>query len=744
LQVLNDLKRFGGEVSGGAIGALVMIPIILSCGVVSYHSLGSDYVSAGIGAAFVSAMVAAIIAGLLGGPPLHVSSPKTSHAAILSGLIATVATHYSFSDYFPGAAAPGALMIICFITLFVAGLFQALLGAFRLGGLVKFVPYPVLAGVINGFALQIILGQMPNVLGVEGMPQVMAIVSGAAPVNWWPLGFTCLAGMLVMRSGRLSKNVPAALVALVVGTIAYATAGQYVGPDSLGPVIGLLPMGIPLDFHVDAMLGFVSSEAFQSHLFAIVATGITLALISSIQSLLSISSSDELFDTRHDSNKELLVQGGANMVSAVLGGAPSGGSPNITRTVHANGGRTRYANLTIALVLLGLSYGLSEAIARIPLSVMAGVVIVTTAATMDRWTHLLLRKVGTSSSAVKRFDALINLAVVLLVAGLVVAEGVLAALGVGIAIIFFVFLYRTNSTVIRRVLYADQVSSRTKRTMAAVQALLQHANQIAVLELNGPLFFGNTETVYQRIEAEMRGARWLIIGFKHCPVIDTSGAMLLKQLSAGLKKSGRRLLLSDLPAGGQRRDYLQNVGFDQLEKDGLVFEDMDLALAFAENELLGGLGLLDRCESEKSLSQFEMLAGMPSSEVAIIESMLQRHCFAPGDCIIREGAEDHSLYFLTSGKISVNTFAAGRRLRLASYSAGVDAMFGEMALLTKGTRSADVHADTAVTVLRLTLGAFERLCRDYPAVAVQLMQRMSQELSSRMTRMMHIVRELES
>jgi len=163
------------------VGALVTLPIVLSCGVVYFQGLGPAFVAAGIGAAFVSAIVAALVAGLFGGPPLHVSSPKTSHAAILSGLIGALASQRAFAEAFPGPAAPGGLMAVCFIVLGVAALCQLLLGASRLGGLVKFVPYPVLAGIINGFALQIILGQLPNALGVETLAQVFAILCAADP-----------------------------------------------------------------------------------------------------------------------------------------------------------------------------------------------------------------------------------------------------------------------------------------------------------------------------------------------------------------------------------------------------------------------------------------------------------------------------------------------------------------------------------------------------------------------------------
>lgn len=738
---LDKLKSVGGDMTGGAMGALVTIPIILSCGVVSYQSIGPSFVAAGIAAAFVSAIVAALVAGALGGPPLHINTPKTSHAAILSSLIAVVATHHSFSDHFSGDAAAQALIVTCLITLFISGLFQAALGVLRLGALVKFVPYPVLAGIINGFALQIIIGQIPNALGIDRLSQLAAWFSGSVPISWWPFAFTFLAGAFVTLGGRISKTIPPALTGLVVGALAYAAASHYVDPRSLGPVIGPLPAGIAVDLRMGDMLDFMSSLAFARHLFPIVATGATLALISSIQSLLSVSASDELFETRHDSNKELMVQGGANMMAALLGGAPTGGSPNATRTVHANGGRQRFANIALALALAATSFGLGDLIAHIPLSVMAGVVIASTAGTMDRWTQQLLLKVGTSSAASRRHDALLNLAVVLLVTELVILYGALAALGVGMTVVLFIFLYRSNSTVVSRVLHADQITSCTERPLGEVRAIAERSDQIAVLELAGPLFFGTTETVFQRVEREAAGARWIILSFKRCPVIDTSGAILLKQLAVLMRKTGKQLLLSDLPRGGQRREYLQSVGADQFERDGAVFDDLDSALSFAENELLGQAGLKAISDSEKSLTQFEILASLSKQEISTLDSMLERLQFSAGDCILREGDSDHGLYFLSSGKVSLYTGASGQPVRLVSYSAGVDALFGEMSIPAQEMRSAEVRADTDVKVLRLTADGFQALCRSHPAMAIRLMQGMSSELSSRLIRMMHLMRE---
>ncbi|MGA7814332.1 SulP family inorganic anion transporter [Caballeronia sp.] len=382
------LRSISRDAAGALAGALTVVPIILSCGAVLYESMGPAWVTAGISAAFVAAVVAAIVTALLGKTPLHMNSPKTTHAAILSGLIASVATDPSFAV--ANASGGAALVLVASTALLVSGIVQAILGASRLGLLVKFVPYPVLAGFINGFAIQIILNQLPRALNIDGPKELLRAFNGTVPINWWALGFALVSGGFAMLAKKRSGPIPAALIGLFAGTTLQMLCLRFVPNEDLGATIGTLPPGIPLILRIGDILDFVGSASFRNHAGVILATGITIALVSSIQSLLSISSTEQLFGARHNSNRELVVQGVSNIASALFGGAPSGGSPNITRIVHASGGRTGFANLAYACALLALSYGLNRVVGQIPLSVMAGVVIVTSAEAMDQWTHQLL------------------------------------------------------------------------------------------------------------------------------------------------------------------------------------------------------------------------------------------------------------------------------------------------------------------------------------------------------------------
>lgn len=739
---LQKIKSLWGDAAGGAVGALIAVPIILSCGVVMYHSLGPAYATAGISAAFVAAVAAALVSGLFGGAPLHVNTPKTTHAAILSGLIASVAVHHSFTDIYSGANAPAALMAICFLTLLVSGVVQIWLGASRMGALVKFVPYPVLAGFVNGFALQIILTQVPKLFGLDQLSQLPGILSGATHLNWWSVGFAVFSGGLVVIAGRTSKLLPSAVAGLVCGTVAQLVAARFMTPDELGPVIGALPSGIPFVFKMDAMLDFVATTAFARHAFDILATGFTLALVSSIQSLLSIASSERLFGTRHNSNHELIVQGAGNLLSALFGGAPSGGSPNVTQAVFASGGRTGVANLAYAATLLGFSYGLSQVIALIPLSVMAGVVVVTTAGAMDKWTQHLLVGIGASGSAPSRRDLALNLAVVVVVATLVVTVGALAALGAGMAAVFMVFLYRSNAQMVRQVLHAANVRSRTERPHAALDGLARHGQRIAIIKLDGPVFFGSAETVARSVEDELPTADWVVLDLKRVAHFDSSGVMMLKRLDEMMLKKGKRLLLSHLPAGGNRRHFLQAIGLTRPEAEGRIFESTDAALSRAEDELLLQLGCGQETSEEVLLESFDACHGMTQEEVHQLANQLAREAFPAGEAIIRKGEDCRSLFFLAQGRVSVLSAANGQSVRLASYRAGM--VFGEMALLCEQPRSASVVTDTPVVLHELTTDALARLNAAQPGLEAKLLRNLAAELSFRLCNLNNTVLELEA
>lgn len=736
-----SLESLGRDISGGFVGALIAIPIILSCGVVSYQNIGPGYVAAGISAAFIAAVLTAILAGLFGGSPLHINSPKTSHAAILSGLVASVASSHTFMSSFSGAGAAAALMAVIFIALSISGITQALLGVSRMGSLVKFIPYPVLAGFINGFALQIILNQVPKTLGLDREKELLGVFTGAAHVNLWPLAFALVSGILMVTMKKRSKLVPPALIALMGGTLLQMLAEKLMPAEKLGPIIGSLPNGIPFALHLNGMFQFATSHVFAQEFFPILITGVTLAFVSSIQSLLSISATEGLFGARHNSNRELTVQGMGNLLSALFGGTPSGGSPNMTQAVYAAGGRTGFANLAYAGTMLAMSYGLSRVIGLIPLSVMAAVVIVTTATAMDKWTHALFISIGSSSSATSRRDVAMNLAVVVLVTYMVLFASAMVALGVGLAGVFAAFLYRSNIRIMRRVLYGTHFHSRTERPHTSVEALVQHGHEIVVIELDGPIFFGSAETVARFVEGILPKVKWLILDLKRVSHLDSSGTMMLKRLDEQARKAGKRLLLAHLPEGGNRRRFLCDMGYTQPEKDGRFFDNTDAALTRAEDELLKEVMRIPEVTDEVPFRNFEAVKGLSDAEVRQLEIFLVRKVYGEGLTIVRRGEFCRSLLFLAQGRLSVQSESNQTKVRTASYRAGMT--IGEMTLFSEDGSPADIVTDTPVVVYELPPEALKILERDFPGLEVRLMRNLAVELSYRLRALFDVVVELE-
>ena len=736
-----SLKSIANDISGGFVGALIVIPIILSCGVVSYQNIGPAYVTAGISAAFVAAVLTAILSGLFGGTPLHINSPKTSHAAILAGLVASVAASHSFAASYSGASAAVALMTVVFITLAISGITQTLLGVSRMGSLVKFIPYPVLAGFINGFALQIILNQVPKTLGLDRQQQLVGALTGAVHVNLWPLTFAVGTGVLMVAMKKRSNRVPPALIALAGGTVLQLLASKVLPSANLGPIIGTLPTGIPFALHLNDMLRFASSNVFARECFPILITGITLAFVSSIQSLLSISATEELFGARHNSNRELTIQGLGNLLSALFGGTPSGGLPNLTQAVYAAGGRTGLANIAYAAALLGLSFGLSHIVGLIPLSVMAGVVIVTTATSMDKWTRQLFLGIGSSNTPASRRDVAMNLTVVVMVTLLVVFASAMVALGVGLAGVFAAFLYRSNTRMVRRVLYGTHFHSRTERPHVSQEALVAHGHEIVVVELDGPIFFGSAETVARFVEGMLPKVRWMILDLKRVSHLDSSGTMMLKRLDEQARTAGKQLFLAHLPVGGNRWRFIRDMGFTRPEVEGRIFDNTDAALTKAEDELLKIVSCVPEITEEVPFRNFEAVKGLGMAEVRQLEALLVRKTYRANEILVRHGAFCQSLLFIAQGRVSVVSETSEKKVRTASYRPGMT--IGELTLFAENGCSADVVADTPVVVLELPPQALTTLERDFPGLETRLMRGLAVELSYRLRDLFDTVVELE-
>jgi SulP family sulfate permease len=691
-----------GDLSGGLSAALVVLPTILSCGAVSYQTLGPDYVARGVTAAFMAAIVAGIVAWLFDGPVMHINSPKTIHAALLSLLMVQVAAL---------TQQPMVLIGIASAALALSGLLQMVLGGLRLGRVVRLLPRPVLAGLVNGFALQIVLTQLPRMFGAETLSGL-----GQGP-PLWALALAAIAAIVTLL-GRKQRLVPPPLLGLAAGTGLALTLKV-----PFGPSIGFISIDTETFSSLKDVLRHADTAMIGPALLPVLQTAVTLALVSSIQSLLNIASGDTITGVRHDPGRVVIVQGASNLLAACSGGTPIGGSISTTQAAFAAGARSRAANLSHVLSLVLLLAFCRGAIAVIPLSVMAAVVIVTTIGSMDGWSLTLLRRAAVHEPGKAELRRWLDLATVVMVAVLVPQAGVLLALTVGFAITTFSFLGRTVQVFIRSVTYDDTGRSRTTRDPERTEALRREGSRIAVLALQGPLYFATAEYLLDRIEQFDPHVDFVILDLRNVSDTDITGVFALRRAHTLLAAGGRALFIAGLPVTPRLRSMFAEAG---LPVDaGWRFDTLQEALSEAEDALLQRLGLAAGNTEEKGFAA--ILGPLSDADAAMLMRHTTRRAYPPGAVILREGDPGDAAYLLVTGEIKV----IGQQALLGRYCAGT--VFGEMALLTGQARFANVEASTAVVVQELSAEALTRISVENPQLACAILRAIGRQLSARVS-----------
>src|SRR3984893_4241425 len=335
-----------GDVFGGISAGIVALPLCLAFGAIS--GLGPE-------AGLYGAIAAGILAAIFGGTPVLVTGPTNPMTLVASTVVA--------ANILPSGKVNLAIVVTAFL---LAGALQVLLGVLRLGGFIRYVPYPVISGFMSGIGVIIIIQQLYPIVGAEAPSSDAVKILGSLPMLpsgiVWPvalLGATTLAVIQILP--RFTRRVPASLVALIV-----VTAGSVAfGVDA--PRIGVIPAGLP---------ALVIPDVTFDQVTLVVSAAIQLALLGAIDSLLSALLADSFTKSHHDSNRELIGQGIGNMGAALVGGLPGAGA-NIRTIVNIEaGGRTRLSGVVHGLFLLAVLLGLSSLVQYIPNAVLASILVV--------------------------------------------------------------------------------------------------------------------------------------------------------------------------------------------------------------------------------------------------------------------------------------------------------------------------------------------------------------------------------
>jgi SulP family sulfate permease len=527
-----NLQNVKGDLFGGVTAAVIALPMALAFGVAS---------GAGAEAGLYGAVLIGLFAALFGGTPTLISEPTGPMTVVFTAVIATMM-----------AANPENGMAMAFTTVMLTGVFQLTFGALKLGRYVTMMPYTVISGFMSGIGFILIIIQLPPLLGYASPPggvlgSLTALPSFFAEVKpaEAALGILSLA-ILMLTPKRLRRFMPPQLLALVVGTLLAIFALPLLFNGDPYRAIGAVPGGLP-SLHMPTF----SAGQWQT----IVINALVLALLGSIDALLTSVIADSLTRTQHNSDKELMGQGLGNLASGLFGGLPGAGATMGTVVNIQTGARTALSGITRAVVLAGVVFGASALVEPIPKAVLAGIAIKVGIDIID-WGFLR------RAHRVSIRGALIMYGVI----AMTVFVDLITAVGIG--------LFVANVLTIRRLadLQSEGVRvlglARGSEGLSCPDArpeeeriLRDPSNGVVLLCLSGPLIFGAAKAI-TRQQHELIEARSLVIDLSGVPHIGVTTSLAVEGVIRDAVGHGCRVYLSGL--GEQPRKRLQSLRLDQL------------------------------------------------------------------------------------------------------------------------------------------------------------------------------------
>ena len=720
------------------MSASVAIPLAMGFGMFAFVSLGDKYFASGARAGLYTAFFVAIVTVLFGERRPTVYAPRINSTffigALLYGLV------HSQTEMLRSASLPLTLMVL-FSTILLGGLFEALFGLIKVGSLIKFAPHPVMAGFQNTAAALLFLVQLADVCGFdESRPFtfVLTHLDGAKPLSI----FIAVVTFAVMwNSRKINPRIPSLLIGLAVGTIAYYALVTLGLGEHLGPTIRSATQE-PLSAIPWGNIGDLTQAGMLFEVWPIILGGsFALAIIASIDALLCAKLVNQPGDAKVDADGLLVRLGIGNVVAASFGGITGGINIGGSLTNRAFGGHTRLSVLVNAAAILLTFTLLFPIVTRLPRVVLSAVIMVVAVQHLDPWSMQLLKRIAGHSGTQRRFLVL-DLVVVVVVAALSITLNIVLAVFIGMIIAVMLFVVRMSRSIIRRTYRGDAISSRKSRNAKEIQLLERYGGSTLVMELQGALFFGTGERLVDEIDAAKRKeTRRLILDLRRISEVDSTGARIILDIQTDLLRKGSRLALV-LASRSEIVARLSDLGVLENVPTGQVFEDVDRAIEWAEDDLLRDSIDEPPSTEEISLDQVGILHNLGPGEIAILKARLSRVVHPKGGVIFRQGDAGTELFIVTRGTASAYIEQpAGGAIRLATFAPG--SVFGELAILDSGPRSASLIADDDLVSYVLSQANFAGLTGDAPEIAIKLLANLGRELTGRLRRADRTIHQLE-
>ncbi|MEX0900229.1 MAG: SulP family inorganic anion transporter [Gammaproteobacteria bacterium] len=713
--------RLAAVVSAAAVIALSAVVSGIGVAALIFTGPLQPFLFVGIGIVLFGAAVMLIVVALKSSYPGTISLPQEVPAVIL-GLLATamfvdLTTVMSAED-----ALPFVLLAIAFATI-ITGTTYWVLGRLRMGELIRFIPYPMIGGVLAGLGWLLVQGGVMVLTG-----EVLSVSDWAMPLQGDnPLrlaaGLAVGASLLVLTTRHTHfLLIPGVLVISIaafyaIAVIAGLTATELSGAGwLLGPFPDRGAWAPPL---------FAASAEFDWELFFRQLPVLATLVLASTISILLYASGLELGVRRDlDLNHELRSCGAANVIAGVGGGVPGFHSMGDSLLAHAMGAPYRATGVLAGVFVAAGLFGGFSALAYFPRPVLGGLLLYLGLSLLREWIVDGYRKLP-------KGDWL----VVLLILGVSGWFGFLAGIGVGVVAGMILFTVNYSGVdVAKHELSAASLHSRVDRPPGERAYLDRNGDSVHVLMLQGFVFFGTANKVLDRIamrvaDVSQPALTHLCLDFQRVTGTDTSAVITFRKLDQLAETQGFEIVLTGLP--DDARVLFEDSGLELDENPRVTLErDLDHGLEYCERALL----------RDREGADLASAVLPPSLGPEVLERYAEICVFSPGDYLIEQGAPSDDMFMILKGRVTVKLdgMASGERLR--TYGPGT--LVGEMAMYLGGRRSASVVAETSARAMKLTLAGIRRMTTEEPQLAAELHRTIAAALAGRLAKNNELLRLL--
>lgn len=527
-----SLRNIKGDLYGGITAGIIALPLALALGVAS---------GLGPGAGLWGAIIVCLFATIFGGTPTQISGPTGPMTVVIAAIVLTNANN------------PETI----FMTILLAGIFQTIFGVLSIGKFIKYVPYPVISGFMSGIGIIIILLQLNPLIGVsfDGAPiqNLLNFLVSLKNVNYQSLflGTTTLL-IVFLTPKKVTSKIPSPLIALISVSLISTLL------DFKVETIGTIPATFP---------EFQFPLIHYNELNTVLPLALTLALLGSIDSLLTSLVADSLTKTKHDSNRELIGQGLGNIVSSLFGGLAGAGATMRTVVNIKSGGSTRLSGVVHSIFLITIVLVFSPLASKIPMAVLAGILVKVGFDIID-YKFLKVLKLAPKG----------DLAVMALVFLITVLDDLILAVGVGIVLSSVIFAIKISNEMNVKIkgLQPDETTSIDDSIEEDKQ------NKILIMHIKGIFFFGSASHVLSRVE-NLLDTKHIIIDCQTLKYMDISAVFALEDMIVRLQDNGAQISL--IFNNKKLAAKVLKLGLDKLITRSDIFFEVESAIVRAKISL---------------------------------------------------------------------------------------------------------------------------------------------------------------